>query len=556
MARTSAPHLRCMPAQRRQRRSEIPGLYSDSTEKWASASAASQRFPKLSHTQRNPWSTGIHNGTSHAQRRLKAAVSHCCSSRLLTPNVKFRRAAILCSRRKGVDRIHRSTLSVTTSKFMKKTVFWSWQSDLSPAVTKNFIRDALAQALEKVTAELQLEMADRLELDHDTKGEAGLVEIVSTIFKKIEDCQIFVADITPITAIVDGTTETKKVIPNPNVMLELGYAMREVGPQRVITVANLAFGGKPEEMPFDLRHRRGAITYHLKDAKDPSIERIRKDLIRQLVAALTTNLAAPREDQVIRNPMPVLSITAAEGVPDVFIVHQDVQLSDVPSLADIKTKTPLKTKEQQNGPASPMELLSLPPVFPGSKRRKPFKEWTEDELRGYNMRAESYYHSYVAYLESLREYRLLKQRAVTIHLVVSNDGTRPATDVRAFVTFPEGILVYENDDLPKAPEQPDPPPFVPNGWESTTIVSPYPSYRLSKPERIAADHRSISFNADKIQQRFHRSIEQFTIVMNTQADIRPFEASYQIFADELPQRTTGTLRFEVRQADGIQDQSH
>ncbi|MGE8452416.1 MAG: hypothetical protein ACN6OP_17705 [Pseudomonadales bacterium] len=438
---------------------------------------------------------------------------------------------------------------------MKKTVFWSWQSDLSPAVTKNFIRDALAQALEKVTAELQLEMADRLELDHDTKGEAGLVEIVSTIFKKIEDCQIFVADITPITAIVDGT-ETKKVIPNPNVMLELGYAMREVGPQRVITVANLAFGGKPEEMPFDLRHRRGAITYHLQDAKDPSIERIRKDLVKQLVAALTTNLAAPREAQVIRNPMPVLSIAATEGVPDVFIVHQEVQLSDVPSLADIKTKTPLKTKEQQNEPVSPTELFSLQPFLLGSRRRKPFKEWTEDELRGYNMRVESYYDSYVAYLECLREYRLFKPRAVTIHLVVSNEGTRPATDVRATVTFPDGILVYENDDLPKAPERPDPPPFVPYGFESTTIVSPYPGYQLIKTNRIAEDRRSIFFNADKIQQGFQRSIEQFTIMMNTQADIRPFEASYQISADELPQRATGTLRFVARQADDIQDQSH
>lgn len=139
--------------------------------------------------------------------------------------------------------------------------------------------------------DLQLEMADRLELDHDTKGEAGLVEIVSTIFRKIEDCQIFVADITPISVITVGAAK-RKVIPNPNVMLELGYAMREAGPQRVITVANLAFGGEPEEMPFDLRHRRGAITYHLENAKDPSIDKIRKDLVKQLVAAITTNLAA------------------------------------------------------------------------------------------------------------------------------------------------------------------------------------------------------------------------------------------------------------------------
>ncbi|RBL82458.1 hypothetical protein DDE05_37440 [Streptomyces cavourensis] len=308
--------------------------------------------------------------------------------------------------------------------------------------------------------DLQLEMADRLELDHDTKGEAGLVEIVSTIFRKIEDCQIFVADITPISVITVGAAK-RKVIPNPNVMLELGYAMREAGPQRVITVANLAFGGEPEEMPFDLRHRRGAITYHLENAKDPSIDKIRKDLVKQLVAAITTNLAAPREDQVIRNPMPLLSVAVTKEVPNVFVIPQDGQLNDVPSLADIKTKTPLRTKEQQKEPASPFEFVRSHQmgIFPGSRRVKPFKEWTEAELTGYNMRVESYYRSYQAYLEQLREYRLLSQRAVIIRLAILNQGTRPATDVLASVNFPEGILIYENDDLPTIPVQPDPPPW-------------------------------------------------------------------------------------------------
>ncbi|MDP9651522.1 hypothetical protein J2793_006997 [Paraburkholderia caledonica] len=92
--------------------------------------------------------------------------------------------------------------------------------------------------------------------------------------------------------------------------------------QRVITVANLAFGGKPEELPFDLRHRRGAITYHLDSKKNPVIEKIRNGLVGQLVAALRTNLAAPREDQLIRNPMPSLSVQVTDDIPKVFVVQQ------------------------------------------------------------------------------------------------------------------------------------------------------------------------------------------------------------------------------------------
>ena len=431
---------------------------------------------------------------------------------------------------------------------MSKTVFWSWQSDLPAATTKDFIKEALAQALEKVAEELELEMADRLELDHDTKGEPGLVDIVSTIFRKIDDCQIFVADITPVAEITTDTA-TKK-IPNPNVMIELGYAIREAGPQRVITVANLAFGGKPEEQPFDLRHRRGAITYRLDGAKDPAIEKIRKSLVKQLVAALKTNLAAPREDQLIRNPMPALSVVATEDIPKVLVVQQEVQLDDVPSLADIMTKTPLRTKEQQKDPPSPFESFQ-PFDMLQPRRVKQFREWTEEELEGYNKCVQWYYDRYKTYLEQLKEYRLLRQRAVSIRLAIANRGTRPATNVWAKITFPDGILVYEDDDLPKAPDQPTPPLLEPYGGKNVAILRPaqFDTSFLNEPPRIADDHKSVTFQTDKTPQGFQKLFKSFTIVMSTQADIRSFEVSYQIAADELPRQTSGNLYFEVQHAE-------
>ena len=48
--------------------------------------------------------------------------------------------------------------------------------------------------------------------------------------------------------------------PNPNVMLEYGYALDALGNQRLIGVFNKAFG-KPDDLPFDLRHRRWPIQY-------------------------------------------------------------------------------------------------------------------------------------------------------------------------------------------------------------------------------------------------------------------------------------------------------
>jgi hypothetical protein len=167
-------------------------------------------------------------------------------------------------------------------------VFWSWQSDSPAALNKNFIKDSLQSALELVTGELGLSEPERPELDHDTKDEPGLVEIVATIFRKIDSASAFVADITPV-----STTAAGKQVPNPNVMIELGYALKALGPERILLVANAAFGGRPEDLPFDLRHRRGPITYRLESGV-PAAKRdsVKQELIKGLGEALKLNLGS------------------------------------------------------------------------------------------------------------------------------------------------------------------------------------------------------------------------------------------------------------------------
>ena len=108
-------------------------------------------------------------------------------------------------------------------------VFWSWQSDLHSNVSRNFVKDALADAVAKVASDLSLSEAERPEVDHDTKDEPGLVEIVSTIFKKIEGASAFVGDVTPV-----AKTDKGKLVPNPNVMIELGHALKSLGHEKII----------------------------------------------------------------------------------------------------------------------------------------------------------------------------------------------------------------------------------------------------------------------------------------------------------------------------------
>ena len=140
-----------------------------------------------------------------------------------------------------------------------ETIFFSWQSDLGE--TRNVVSTALDRAVGSLSRDVELEEA--LRVDEDTAGVTGWPEITSTILEKIERCEVFVADITPINSLGCNSRPT----PNPNVMFELGYALATgLGRSRIICVVNAAFlpNSDLKELPFDVRGSR-PLSFSLQD---------------------------------------------------------------------------------------------------------------------------------------------------------------------------------------------------------------------------------------------------------------------------------------------------
>lgn len=225
-------------------------------------------------------------------------------------------------------------------------IFWSWQSDHDGKLSHYFVRDALNEAIAALKAKSTLEEpseAERrtqLHLDHDTKGKTGWVDITQSIFEKIEDSAVFVADVTPVASSLSKTdSEGKEVglrpIMNPNVAIELGYALKALDWSRIIPVMNTAFGSV-ERMPFDIdRTRRWAITYELKEgASNADIKIARTKLAADFVAALQGYLVAQAKPKAFPERKPasspafffpeptnVASVGAAEDRIDFRIEH-------------------------------------------------------------------------------------------------------------------------------------------------------------------------------------------------------------------------------------------
>jgi hypothetical protein len=163
---------------------------------------------------------------------------------------------------------------------MNCKIFYSWQSDLPNATNRGFIEKALENAAKSIRNDDSIKVEPVI--DRDTKDVPGAPDIAHTIFDKIEQAQVFVCDVSII-----NQNPVSRPTPNPNVLIELGYAIKALGWQKIILVMNTAFG-KPEELPFDLRMRR-AIAYHMpKEAEERTTER--KKLEVAFTAALRTIL--------------------------------------------------------------------------------------------------------------------------------------------------------------------------------------------------------------------------------------------------------------------------
>ena len=185
-------------------------------------------------------------------------------------------------------------------------IFWSWQSDTAGKIGRHFVRDAILDAIKDLIeappdVEEPTRGADRgaLHLDSDRQGVPGSPDLAATIFAKIEAATVVIADVTPVgRGLVrrskDGAEIAGRALINPNVAIELGYALgrssKGLG-NNLLMVCNAHYGTR-SDLPFDLAHKAGPIFFDLAaDAPRDTIAAEQKKLCRELVTALRPFLA-------------------------------------------------------------------------------------------------------------------------------------------------------------------------------------------------------------------------------------------------------------------------
>jgi hypothetical protein len=166
---------------------------------------------------------------------------------------------------------------------MNLTVFNSWQSD-SPYNSKS-IRTALRDASNKLETQIA---GLHIKIDEATSNQVGALHIPNAILQNIANADVFVVDLTT----VGETFEKRKKLQNPNVLIELGYAISQLGWNRIVLLFNKEFG-EFKDLPFDIE-KRSCVGFKIASPDDRnSIGLLRESLIVRIKHIIEVNPDKP-----------------------------------------------------------------------------------------------------------------------------------------------------------------------------------------------------------------------------------------------------------------------
>lgn len=244
----------------------------------------------------------------------------------------------------------------------KFKIFYSWQSDLPGNKTRNFIRECIDEAIDLAQESETIEA----ERDEATKGTTGSPNIVTTLFSKIDNCDLFIADLS-LCFTEDWKKEKKS--PNPNVLLELGYAVKTLGWERVICLCNTDYGDK---YPFDIAHNRiTGFSLEGKNKKEVKNDLAKiifiniRDLRKQMPRVKTGMAAHIIGTYDFKNQRVVSELVSTEiGIQESYVLHNKEILEEtkqlITEIQELTNRIKIAKEEDKTQAETPKQ--SEPPI--------------------------------------------------------------------------------------------------------------------------------------------------------------------------------------------------
>lgn len=190
-----------------------------------------------------------------------------------------------------------------------------------------------------------------------------------------------------------------------------------------------------------------------------------------------------------------------------------------------------------------------------------------EDLSAYNQSLVVFFEEYRQYLNAHNRYEIEEALTIRIVLVVKNEGTSPARDVRASLHFPDGFSVLNEDDLADEPVEPAVPRKPMTALERLGQMATVPPHLFSPHipsiESIAAlqprnvsrldirktNSHTVEFSVSGLMHTFSEEVPPIYIRWQTFEEVKSFNFQWSMIAENIPKPLDGVLHVIVEAVD-------
>ena len=184
-----------------------------------------------------------------------------------------------------------------------------------------------------------------------------------------------------------------------------------------------------------------------------------------------------------------------------------------------------------------------------------------EEYERYNVAVKEYLKKYERYMRDKWEQRTAMLRTIQFSIEIRNMGTAPAEDVDVLFHFPDGIILFLEDDIPSVPQEPHPPqkprksiqimtehigriPHFDPGRPAVSDFKMPTSFRIERTQSYdVLDHFSRIKHGDYVET------PMLFLMFGSYEGASSFECEYTIRPANMPSPSTGKLHFVIKKED-------
>jgi len=313
-------------------------------------------------------------------------------------------------------------------------IFYSWQSDSDAKLNRYFILNAL----EAVSKNCRKEGLFNLYIDQATREEPGSPNISDTIFKKIDGSNLFIADI----SIINPNSKERKT-PNPNVLIELGYAIKKLGFKNTIFIFN-SYYGNPNDLPFDIRQNR--ILPYCFDGSNK--EEAADSLIKDLTIAIMTI----EKKSISSDKIEIVYFYDGTEYGNTIELHK-VKYSPISKEEFLKNIDDNKISSINIEKKTMWQEYLLKAIRTDRSRKEALRQLPKGQAYAYAEHRFLGDFTNVNYFEEYLEKALIRKNTHPLNFMIKNGNEKSLEKIKIVFTVEKYIPIFRYCDFPEYPKE-------------------------------------------------------------------------------------------------------